>query len=75
MGKYGKAIFAFFIAGLGVLSTGLDNGLTGQEAVTTLVTALLAAGGTWGIPNSGFLDLSKLTAEQRMQLNSFLNLK
>jgi hypothetical protein len=75
MGKYVKAIFAFFIAGLGVMSTGLDGGLTGNEIITAIVSALLAGGTTYGVPNAGFLDLSKLTADQRAQINSFLNLK
>lgn len=76
MGKYSKAILAFL---LGVLGTaqGLDitDGFPASEILTSLVTGLIAGGAAWGVPNKGYVDLSKLTPEQRDQVNQFLNLR
>lgn len=70
-----KAIMAAVVSGLGVLSTGLDGGLTNGEIISTVATTVLAFGATWGVPNSGFLDLSSLTPAQRAELDRFLNLR
>lgn len=76
MGRYGKAIMAFLVGALGT-AQGLDitDGFPVSEVLTSLVTGLLAGGAAWGVPNAGFVDLSKLTTEQRAQLNEFLNLR
>lgn len=76
MGKYGKAIMAFLIGALGT-AQGLDitDGFPLSEVLTSLVTGLLAGGAAWGVPNAGFVDLSRLTPEQRDQVNRFLNLR
>lgn len=49
--EYAKAIVAALIAGLGSLASSMDDGLTGQEIVGSIVTFLVAAGVVWGVPN------------------------
>lgn len=46
-----KAFLAFFLAGAGALVTALPDGLTGQEIVTIVVTAVVAFAGVFGITN------------------------
>jgi hypothetical protein len=75
VGKLRKALTAAVMAGAAALAAGLPDGLTGGE-ITTVVAGFLIAGlTTWGVPNSGFLDLSGLSAQERAQLDSFLNLR
>ena len=75
MGRFAKALVAAALAGLGTLSTALPDGLTGGEITLTLSALVIAFLSTWGVPNSGFLDLSKLDPAQRAELDRFLNLR
>jgi hypothetical protein len=73
--RFGKAIVAAALAGLAALSTALPDGLTGGEVSWIIAAVVVAFGGTWGVPNSGFLDLSRLDPAQRAELDRFLNLR
>lgn len=74
--RYAKALLAAVIAAAGAIAAGLQDGALSVGDVWLAAGALVvAAGGAWGVPNAGFLDLSKLTAEQRAELGRFLNLK
>jgi hypothetical protein len=49
--EYAKAIVAAVIAGLGALASSMDDGLTAQEIIGSVITFLVAAGVVWGVPN------------------------
>lgn len=73
--RYAKAIIAAVVAGLGSVTAAIQDGaFTGPEILTAAAALVIAGGATLGVPNGGFLDLSKLDAGQRAQLNRFLNL-
>jgi hypothetical protein len=49
---YAKAIVGALVAGLGALSTALeDNAVNGQEWVTVATAFLVAFGAVWSVPN------------------------
>lgn len=52
MQSYLKAIVASLVAGLGSLAQALDNdNVSAQEWVNAAITALVALGVVWGVPN------------------------
>jgi hypothetical protein len=75
MGRFRKALMAALTAGLAALSTALPDGLTGGEITWILGALVVAFGTSWGVPISGFLDLSRLDPAQRAELDRFLNLR
>lgn len=73
--RYAKALLAAVIAAAGAVTVGVQDGVLSTADIWLAVGALVVAGGgAWGVPNGGFLDLSKLTAAQRLELGRFLNL-
>ena len=57
--EYLKAIVSALIAGLGVLATGLNEGLTAQELVYAAIALLAAFGATFAIPNKSPTEQEK----------------
>lgn len=72
--RYWKAILGALVAGLGALAASLPDGLTGPEILTAVVAALVAAGGVGLVPNAGFLDLSRLPAGVRRDVEQLVKL-
>ena len=57
--EYLKAIVSALIAGLGVLASGLEDGLTAQEIVAAVIALLVAFGATFAIPNKSPTEQEK----------------
>lgn len=72
--RYWKAILGGLVAGLGSVAAGLPDGLTQAEIITAIVAALVAAGGVGLVPNAGFLDLSKLPAGVRRDVEQLVRI-
>lgn len=49
--KIAKALLAAAVAFLGALQVGLDEGLTTQETVGSVVAGLVALAGVYALPN------------------------
>jgi hypothetical protein len=60
--EYAKAIVAAVIAGLGAVASSMDDGLTAQEIVGSIITFLVAAGVVWGVPNKQPTEEEKAAA-------------